>query len=296
MSKIFASVADVNAALDQYASDIPRDFMLGWISRESNFWLNDIESTGERSLFQLSRSEQNLVGADPDRLVSDVDYAVQKGVDLVRLYAAAAHNDFGFEYGTFTFWHIVKLIHTVGAGGTRTILSTAGADPSWDTVVASNQSRLAQTVGGRSIASAFDIVEGVFQQGADLAGGTAPEAPTSDSSGAVAAGGFGVALGLGVLLFYLVRKRRRQGLGGSPAEHAVQGSGALRSAASFAQSALAQAARGNCAGALPYAFKAERAWGEAKAHHDSAPLAGRGRVEQDMERMRRLLLRCRRRA
>lgn len=155
------------ALLRQYSSKIPIYFELGWIKRESGGDNADTTSSREYGFFQISPQESAAMGFDHNRIHVDPAYAVQTGVQLINEYAGDA-SDRGYTYGTDDFWHIVKLIHTVGLGGTDQLIAAAGGgSPSWAQIEAAADPGM--MVGGRTAQSAFGIVDDTFSGGADLA-------------------------------------------------------------------------------------------------------------------------------
>ncbi len=159
---------DANLALlRQFSSSIPISFELGWAKRESGGNNADTTPGREYGFFQISPQESRALGLDHDRIHVDPPYAVQAGVALINDYAGKAA-DLGYAFDTDDFWRIVKLIHTVGLGGTRQIIDAAGGgSPSWSQIEANVDSGM--FVGGRTAASAFGIVDDTMSMGADLA-------------------------------------------------------------------------------------------------------------------------------
>lgn len=153
--------------LRQYATNIPIFFLLGWIDRESGGNIADTTSAGEKGYFQISPAEARTYGYDLARLGTDPAYSITSGIDLVGNYGDQAAG-LGYSYGSDDFWSIVKLIHTVGLGGTRQLISAAGGGtPSWSAIEAAVDPTM--PVGGRTALSAFGIVDDTFNHGVDLA-------------------------------------------------------------------------------------------------------------------------------
>jgi len=212
--------------LRQYATNIPIYYLLGWIKRESGGDITDTTSAGEKGYFQISPGEARTYGYDLARLGTDPAYSIESGIDLVGNYGEVA-SGLGYSYGTDDFWSIVKLVHTVGKGGTQQLINAAGGGtPSWSAIEAAVDPSM--QVGGRTAASAFGIVDDVFNQGATLAdqlGVDMSEGQSSISpqeSNALLYGG--IALGvvaLGALTWWVIlprvapKFRRRYALSGA---------------------------------------------------------------------------------
>jgi len=146
-----------------FAAGIPTDFLLAWISHESNGQLRVVTKLNERGYFQIMGPHMNgdtavqfkdteaarigLTTADtgtgPDdpvaRLSTDSDFALQAGVKLVQFYrgqanALAQAQGLSWSYGDM--WRLTKLEHG-GIGSAQFLVQSAkttlGRAPvSWD--------------------------------------------------------------------------------------------------------------------------------------------------------------------
>lgn len=118
------------------AADIPLGLMVGWIAKESGGRLDEKTRYDERGYFQLMPDESKALGLDHQRLSTDSDYSIHAGVLLIKKYALLADGYGIFVKGSSDYWRLVKLIHTVGNGDVKSLVSaatTAGALSSWNT-------------------------------------------------------------------------------------------------------------------------------------------------------------------
>jgi hypothetical protein len=111
--------------LKKYGSDLPIDFLLGWIYVESGGCVAVVTKYCERGYFQVHPGEACDIGADPQRLSTDREYSVQKGIEMVRRKMIRARN-LGFVPGTDLFWHVTKLLHWL-PGGVNAIIQSMKA-------------------------------------------------------------------------------------------------------------------------------------------------------------------------
>ena len=130
--KIDAILMKLKAAAE--ASGIPLGLLVGWIAKESGGRLDEVTKLDERGLFQLMPSESKALGLDHQRLSTDLDYSIAAGIALIKRYAAMASALGVAPGGSSYFWKLVKLLHTMGSGATKTIVSAAknaGEASSW---------------------------------------------------------------------------------------------------------------------------------------------------------------------
>jgi peptidoglycan hydrolase-like protein with peptidoglycan-binding domain len=111
--------------LRQYASDIPPEYLLAWITVESGGKLGDLTKICERGYFQIHPEESQDLKLDHDRLSTDPSYSVEGGIKLVRKYVAKTQGlarQFGIsEQGDF-FWSLVKLMHWLPSASARILV------------------------------------------------------------------------------------------------------------------------------------------------------------------------------
>lgn len=108
--------------LRRYASDIPPEYLLGWITVESGGKLGDLTKICERGYFQVHPEESQDLKLDHDRLSTDPDYSIQGGLKLVRLYAAGVKRlaaQYGLSQQGDLFWSLVKLRHWIPSAPER---------------------------------------------------------------------------------------------------------------------------------------------------------------------------------
>lgn len=116
-------------------SGIPLGLLIGWIARESGGKLADTTSLNERGLFQLMPSESSSLNLDHNRLSTDLDYSIEAGLLLIAKYMREADTLAIAQHGTPYYWRLVKLIHTIGSGATKKVVTAAKADNdtgTWD--------------------------------------------------------------------------------------------------------------------------------------------------------------------
>ena len=108
--------------LKKYASDIPAEYLLGWIEVESGAKLGDLTKICERGYFQVHPEESQALGLDHDRLSTDPAYSVEGGLTLVRKYASAVTRlaaQLGVNAQGDLFWGLAKLQHWIPSAAVR---------------------------------------------------------------------------------------------------------------------------------------------------------------------------------
>lgn len=122
--KLNTLVASFRRIVKQLAPEIPTDFLLAWIMKESNGKINvRSKSLDERSFFQVHPAEYTAAGitkAEFDTLITtkDVPTAMKIGLKMVRhkiVMAQKLLSDYGVTWGGVDFWRLVKSQH--GAPG-----------------------------------------------------------------------------------------------------------------------------------------------------------------------------------
>lgn len=119
---VLALWPDLQALTDE--DEIPKWFLLGWISVESG---GNIMSEGsprlqEYGYFQVSQ-EEDTFGSPHDRLRTDRGESLRAGVALIRRYASVV-DSWGIPREGSAFWPLVKLQHQIGAGATRLMVES----------------------------------------------------------------------------------------------------------------------------------------------------------------------------
>lgn len=166
--------------LNRERSDIPLDFLLGWIAVESNGKINTVTKLNERGYFQIHPGESEKLRLDHRRLSTDPDYSVKNGIQLVRYYGKIVRNRYKLQFGTDLFWHIVKLMHWL-PGGVAVILKDMrerGIEPTtWEKLkqyVIAHRERIRQRIRSEYKRS-WDPMQGIvnvdklFERGRKLA-------------------------------------------------------------------------------------------------------------------------------
>lgn len=180
--------------LEKHRSEIPLDFLLGWIEVESGGRIGTVtKSLNERGYFQNHPDESKKLGLNHDRLSRDPDYSVQGGIALVRDGAKLAQM-LGFKYGSDLSWAYSKLRHWLPLGVKVIVddMKRRGVKPAtWGdfrTYVLRDQQRLAKAIKNEYIrirhltrswelppkwhpAYGIDVVDRVFKRGRELAAG-----------------------------------------------------------------------------------------------------------------------------
>lgn len=147
--------------LTPYASDLPMDFLLAWIQRESGGNPCSYTTLRESGIFQLMPPDNTNTGGTTEAALraacsgssqsmarqltdAEIDEQVRSGIQYVQAMRAAAHRKLdaaGVPWGedTADFWKIVKLQHAY-PGPTATWLNAATqalgrAPANWDEMV-----------------------------------------------------------------------------------------------------------------------------------------------------------------
>lgn len=103
---------DATALWEQYGKEYPLDFILGWISRESNGVNGPKGNTkaGEAGWFQIHPTEAAALGIDLLRVNTDETYSFQQGIALANHYAQRVSTN---QYTDSAYYGMVKLGHTL---------------------------------------------------------------------------------------------------------------------------------------------------------------------------------------
>ncbi len=132
----------VDAILDELkkasaTSGIPLGLIIGWIARESGGRLDETTKLDERGYFQLMPSESAFLGLDHQRLSTDPVYSINAGLLLIGKYMKTVAGLGVAVAGSEYFWRLVKLVHTMGSGAVKKIITAAKAANkagSWNTL------------------------------------------------------------------------------------------------------------------------------------------------------------------
>lgn len=116
--------------------EVPLGLMVGWIECESGGRIGETTVYGEVGYAQLMPDEYEMLRLDPLKLSSDSDYSLDAGCILADHYRQIVDGwaVSALEPGTATYWLLVKMAHSYGAGGARVIVKDAagaGALGSW---------------------------------------------------------------------------------------------------------------------------------------------------------------------
>ena len=117
--------------VEKYAGDIPVDFLLAWMDKESNGKVDAVSPMGERGLFQVfpGDGEQKMLklsDADFDKLLTSADFAVKIGVKAANYYKNFGDKllkKAGATWRGGSVWKLVKLHHAVFGMPKYTILA-----------------------------------------------------------------------------------------------------------------------------------------------------------------------------
>lgn len=131
------------AMLDQDRGDIPRQFLLAWMTVESDGDVTSKTSVPERGYFQInwaSGEAQEQLGLNYEqflKLTTDRAYSIQIGIRLVKRYRDYVKKNYtSVPYGSALFWRLTKARH--GASGllrdTMARLAKKSGSITWDAV------------------------------------------------------------------------------------------------------------------------------------------------------------------
>jgi hypothetical protein len=114
---------------------VPLGLLVGWIAKESGGRLGDKTSLNELGLFQLMPAESQSIGVDHQRLSTDLDYSINAGILLIKKYMGSVSALGVAPSGSSYFWRLVKLVHSMGSGQVKKIVTAAknaGRAASWE--------------------------------------------------------------------------------------------------------------------------------------------------------------------
>lgn len=126
--------------IDKYRADIPREYLLGWITVESGGKLGDLTKICERGYFQVHPEESQRLNLDHDRLSTDPGYSVEGGVKLVKMYRSGIERlaeQLGIDKKSDLFWGLVKLRHWIPSAPQRLLAAMSANKVSistWDSI------------------------------------------------------------------------------------------------------------------------------------------------------------------
>lgn len=116
------------------ATDIPMWLVLGWIQAESGGRMNDLTTSAgfsEVGLFQISAGEAKRLGVDTERVLVDLDYSIESGLNLIRMRQSDIDNILpkyptlsgAFARGSDMYWRLVMLAFSAGHASVNQYLS-----------------------------------------------------------------------------------------------------------------------------------------------------------------------------
>lgn len=137
--------------------DKPWWLTLGWADVENSSRMGCDRSQaslgGECGFCQLSADERALVGVTQDCVTNDANCSLEACFSLMEAYGSRLQAA-GVQYGTDTYWLLVKLAHGAGWSGVSILLNRASADGvninDWDALTSyalANDADLSRAVG-----------------------------------------------------------------------------------------------------------------------------------------------------
>lgn len=155
--------------------DVPARLPLGWMEVESGGRIGDVTTGafegGELGLFQMSPDERRRFNVDDQLLLTDPDYAVAKGIEMIRGYGGDVERA-GVPYGSEVYWFLTKFFHGIGSGAARKVvqqyIAEAGGPPQTIEDITSYAVGLGY-ISGHSVAKWIDNAQRVWNEGGTIA-------------------------------------------------------------------------------------------------------------------------------
>jgi len=128
--------------LDKYRGDLPREFLLGWMAKESDGRVGVTTSLGERGYFQIHPDEAKevlgLKDADFRRTSTNREFSIQQGIRLVQAHRTNITSNYSVTDPSELLWQLTKTRHGL-PGLLKSILDRLkkdGKDIEWAVVSA----------------------------------------------------------------------------------------------------------------------------------------------------------------
>lgn len=128
--------------LDKYRGDLPREFLLGWMAKESGGQVGVTTSLGERGYFQIHPDEaKDVLGikdADFRRTSTNREFSIQQGIRLVQAHRTNITSNYSVTDPSDLLWQLTKARHGL-PGLLKSVLDRLkkdGKDIEWAVVAA----------------------------------------------------------------------------------------------------------------------------------------------------------------
>lgn len=102
--------------LDKHRDDVPRDFLLGWMAKESDGRVSVVtQELGERGYFQIHPAEAreilNLKDSEFRRVSTDREFSIKQGIRLVQAHRTNIASNFTVADPSELLWMLTKARH-----------------------------------------------------------------------------------------------------------------------------------------------------------------------------------------